>query len=77
MLRLVWDAHSCPQLRGGGFVKDEELLEKKLKELPLEYCMALHGNHDEHQCHKKPGHGNRNPAFQAPDPHECYCGVWW
>ncbi len=35
-------------------------------------CMALHGNHDEHQCHKKPGHN-----FMGQVRHECYCGVWW
>ncbi len=44
----------------------------------VEYCMALHGNHDEHQCHKKPGHadvpwGGDDSVFR----HECYCGVWW
>ncbi len=41
-----------------------------------EYCMALHGVHDEHQCHLKPGHAEDD----QPDEdlrHECTCGVWW
>ncbi len=45
---------------------------------PEGWCLALHGNHDEHQCHKKPGHadvpwGEYDSVFR----HECYCGVWW
>ncbi len=43
-----------------------------------EWCMALHGNHDEHQCHKKPGHEKRDGKPDTYDfHHECYCGVWW
>ncbi len=40
------------------------------------WCLALHGNHDEHQCHKKPGHA-RNTDTLEEHKHECYCGVWW
>ncbi len=53
-----------------------EKLEEANEEEP--WCMALHGNHDEHQCHKKPGHENRPPnGIVLPERHECYCGVWW
>ncbi len=41
-----------------------------------EWCTALHGNHDEHQCYKKPGH-ERFPWAREDTKHECYCGVWW
>ncbi len=40
-----------------------------------ERCMALHGNHDEHQCHKKPGHVEDRGISKAY--HRCYCGVKW
>ncbi len=39
------------------------------------WCMALHGNHDEHQCRKKPGHLHSGVEYSAN--HKCYCGVWW
>ncbi len=46
-----------------------------------EWCTALHGNHDEHRCHKKAGHEkNRTPGSlraAAEQTHECTCGVWW
>ncbi len=41
-----------------------------------QWCNAIHGNHDEHQCHKKPGH-DRNTDTLEEHKHECYCGVWW
>ncbi len=40
-----------------------------------DWCLALHGNHDEHQCHLKPGHVEWPP--DGVTGHECYCGVWW
>ncbi len=48
-----------------------------LKESSFEsdWCLALHGNHDEHQCHKKPGH--QKGALAGFSRHECYCGVRW
>ncbi len=43
-----------------------------------EWCTALHGNHDEHQCRLKPGHEKRNGKPDTYDfHHQCYCGVWW
>ncbi len=41
-----------------------------------DWCLALHGNHDEHQCSKKSGHA-RNTDTLEEHKHECYCGVWW
>ncbi len=43
------------------------------------WCFALHGNHDEHQCHKKPGHWEKVNKLEDRYPwrHECTCGVWW
>ncbi len=51
-----------------------EKLEEANEEEP--WCMTLHGNHDEHQCHKKPGH-DRNTDTLEEHKHECTCGVWW
>ncbi len=46
---------------------------------PEEWCLALYGNHDEHQCHKKPGHREKVNKLEDRYPwrHECTCGVWW
>ncbi len=41
-----------------------------------EWCNAFHGNHDEHQCHLKPGHEKRIGPY-IDMKHQCYCGVWW
>ncbi len=46
----------------------------KTLDLEEEWCLALHGNHDEHRCHLKPGHGNLRDDRIL---HECYCGVRW
>ncbi len=40
-------------------------------------CLALHGNHDEHRCHLKPGHQEKAVPGNRDSTHECYCGVWW
>ncbi len=41
-------------------------------------CLVLRGNHDEHQCHKKPGHSEKTQgAIRWDRWHECTCGVWW
>ncbi len=65
--------------REGGFViTRKEAIQQMREELKLEWCLALHGNHDEHQCHKKPGHEKRDGKPDTYDfHHECYCGVWW
>ncbi len=51
---------------------------REINEEADKWCFALHGNHDEHQCHLKPGHED---VPEAPggrdDTHVCYCGVWW
>ncbi len=54
-----------------------EKLEEANEEEP--WCLALHGNHDEHQCHKKPGHREKADKLEDRYPwrHECTCGVWW
>ncbi len=50
---------------------------EKIRKEEEDWCMALHGNHDEHQCHRKPGHVLTDGTSTAGNVHECYCGVWW
>ncbi len=53
----------------------KEAIQQTRKELKLGWCNALHGNHDEHQCHLKPGH--KDERVMGVNVHECYCGMWW
>ncbi len=64
----------CDPQRGGGCVIEEQFIAQMRKD-ESEWCLALHGNHDEHQCYKKPGHSNGHDGMR--ERHECYCGVWW
>ncbi len=52
-----------------------EAIQQMREKIKVGWCLALHGNHDEHECHLKPGHIDEPSG--RPSGHECYCGVWW
>ncbi len=55
----------------------EKLIDKLAAETFKDWCLALHGVHDEHQCRRKPGHEKEIGTAKYTPGHECYCGVLW
>ncbi len=67
-------------LRGGGFViTRKEAIQQMREGIKEEWCLALHGNHDEHQCHLERGHVSHDHDGETCElcRHECTCGVCW
>ncbi len=55
----------------------KEAIQQMQEEIKVGWCLALRGNHDEHQCYLKPGHEKTAVPGNRDSTHECTCGVWW